>query len=190
MAILAAKFRVKNKGIFDLKGLYEYLHLWVCEEGFGPFDDKEFPEVFHGQTEFPDGSKELWIWWRCRKIPDNNSYYCYELDIDWHSVPFKNTEIVYQGKKVKVVQGDLEINVEVRIVPDYKGTWSKHWLLKHFKNFYWKVIHKSDFELRKKDMREFAYRLQETIKDFWELQPGAEEPEHEGNFWPQEGIGE
>ncbi len=191
MTTLAAKFRVKHKGVFDLKGLYEYLHLWVVEEGYGSASDQKFPETFHGQKINPDGNKELWIWWRCEKIPNNSTYYKYELDIDWHGVPpFKDTEIVYKGRKLKLVFCDLEIQIYARVVSDYKGTWRKHWLLKHFNDFYRKVIMKSNFEKHKLELYRDAYRLQETIKEYWKLTRGLEEQEHEGEFWPQEGIGE
>ena len=191
MTILAAQLRVKNKGTFDLKGLYEYLHLWVIEEGYATLSDPEFPEVFHSQHEFGNqGLKEHVIWWRLEKVPDQNNYYKYELDIDWRSVAIKDVEIVYQGKKLKLANGELQLNVYARIVTDYKGKWSKHWFLKHFNEFYWKVIMKSTFEKRKLEIYREAYRLQETIKDYWKLMPGTEEPEHDGGFWPQEGIGE
>jgi len=157
MTILAAEFRIKNKGTFDLKGLYEYLHLWVVEEGYASSSDPQFPEVFHSQHEFGNqGLKEHVIWWRLEKVPDQNNYYKYELDLDWRSVAIKDVELV----------------------------------LKHFNEFYWKVIMKSTFEKRKLELYREAYRLQETIKDYWKLMPGTEEPEHDVGFWPQEGVGE
>jgi len=191
MTLLAAKFRIKHRGIFNLKGLYEYLHEWVIEEGYA-YDgsDPKFRETFHSQTEFADGSKELWIWWRCEKNPAQSSYYKYELDIDWHAVPFKDIEMAYKGKKLKLVDGELEIQIYARVVSDCNDTWKKHWFLKHFNRIYWKVIMKSDFEKHKIELYRDAYRLQETIKDYWKLIVGAEEPEHEGGFLPQEGIGE
>ena len=190
MTILAAEFRVKNKGTFDLKGLYEYLHLWVIEEGYASLSDPEFPEVFHSQHEFGQGLKEHIIWWRLEKIPNKSAYYKYELDVNWRTVAIKDLEIIYQGKKLKLANGELQIYVYARIVTDYNGTWSKHWLLKYFNTLYWKVIMKSNLEKHKLELYREAYRLQETIKDYWKLMPGTEEQEHEGGFWPQEGIGE
>ncbi|MDD5086519.1 MAG: hypothetical protein PHV16_02080 [Candidatus Nanoarchaeia archaeon] len=191
MAILAAKWRVKYKGIFDIKALYEYLYHWSQEDGWFNGKDTDFNEVFHGQHEYPGGSKELWIWWRLDKVPNDSSYFKYELDLDWHAVPpFKDVEIVHNGKKLKLASCDLEMQLHARVVTDYNGTWGKHWLLKHFEAFYWKVLMKQQFEKQKLELYREAYRLQDIIKDYWRLYKGVEEDQAEAGFWPPGTIGE
>ena len=191
MTLLAAKFRVKYKGVFDIKGLYEYLHYWTIDEGWTSGIDPEFNEVFHGQREFPDKVREIWIWWRLNKNPNNNNYYRYELDVDWHVVPpYKKVEVVHKGRKLSLILCDLEIQIHARLVSDCNDTWKKHWFLKHFNDFYWKVIMKSNFEKHKLELYREAYRFQETIKEYWKLTRGLEEPEHEDEFWPSGVVGE
>ena len=51
-------------------------------------------------------------------------------------------------------------------------------------------INVDNIEKQKKALKGEAYRLQEAIKDFLELEKIKEEPEGQGDFFPIRGIGE
>ena len=173
--IKACYFRIKFKDIFFMKGLFEdmkeYLleHDWSSVDMNGEIEHKEHWETMYLERGLPNGSVERWIYWRLQKYPVQNSYYRWHLDIDWHNVALSETEVMRDGKKLKVNKGEVEVKVWTYLELDYKGEWSKHPILKIFSAIFPNRIMKEDFEDHKRELYREAYNLGAYIKRWMKL---------------------
>ena len=164
------------------------LHDWFVEEGWITRNDAEWPENFYLLREANIG-KEMWIWWRFKKVPNDNAYYRWIFDIFWHVVGGKDIEVTHNGQKYKTNYADLEFLIISKLELDYKRAWGKHPLLKHFREFFQKRMFKSELKKQKHDLYRETYRFQEMVKTYVGLRKYMPEPEGQ-EYWPQKGVGE
>jgi len=150
---------------------YEDLHDWLKEHGWTDWEDKwDHYETFYLEKIDKGGFKEVWIKWRPHRIPEKNSYYRYWLDLDFHCIALKDTEIVKEGKKLKVQKGEVELFVTAIMELDYKGEWSNHPILKFFnKLFPERIFKKEIFGEHKRELYREAYELQNYIKQWFKM---------------------
>ncbi len=192
ITIHAAEARVRHREEFHMKNLYILLHDWFIEEGWVERKDHEWPEHFYLLREAQIGT-EMWIWWRFKKVPEDNAYYRYLLDVFWHIVGAKDIEVMRQGKKYKTNWADLELMFQSRLEMDYqhetgKG-WRDHKLLGPIHEVFHKRIFKNELEKRRIDLYRDTYRAQEVVKTYLGMKTYMPEPEaHE--YWPERGVGE
>jgi hypothetical protein len=179
------QFSIKYKDVFSLKNLYQMLHEMLMEEGWWGFETTEVTpgselhsdiETLYSENVYQkgvhSGGKELWIWWRSKRagpIGKHHGYFRDLLDIDWHGAWLQEREIIHQGKKLKVQQGEMEIFFRPRIEGDYNGTWSKNRLLKHFQHIYEHRIMHQDIEKREKELWRDTYRIASKVKTWLNL---------------------
>lgn len=175
--IVAAKFRIKWKDIFDAKQFYIALHEWLDEYGWKDPQHGSSPD-YHESLYFErlsdQGDKELWIRWRMQKFPDEveNSYYKYHMDFDYHFLYLIPTEVMHEGKKFKknVYKGEVEVWIHAYLQFDYQGAWSKHPVLQYFNKMFPKRIFRKDlYDEKKKELYREAYILQNYIKHWFKL---------------------
>jgi len=186
--IEVARYRVKYRNKFDQKALYYLMHEWLVQEEWESRKDSAFKETFIGHSEANAGGDETWWCWRPEKVINN--YFKWQMSINAHTVFLKKDEVMHKGKKFKVHFGEVEVLIHAWILTDQKGDWKKHSILKHFNKIYKDRIMGDNIEKQKKALKGEAYRLQEAIKDFLELEKIKEEPEGQGDFFPIRGIGE
>lgn len=169
------EFKVKYKDVFHLKNLYIMMHELLWEEGWNGYEDDKWHadiETLYSENVFQKGihygGKELWVWWRFQKNIEGkySGYFKYILDIDFHGAYLQDVEVMHQGKKIKVANGELELFFRPKIEGDYKGTWRAHWLLKHFQDIYEQRILSADIEKLEKNLWRETYRIQSKIKAF------------------------
>jgi len=172
---VAADERIKHNDFFELKSLYMLLHEWLVEEGWAPRNDANFPERLYLHRFTQQLGQELWVWWRLSK--ELNNYYKWDLDIDWHIIGLKETEVMHDGVKYKANFGEVEFKVYAKMISDHKGEWRKHWLLKHFQNLYWKGIYWQDFQMHKIELLREVQRMFDAIKVYCKLKTYLPEPE-------------
>ncbi len=175
-AIQAAKLRIKYKDIFNLKELYIHTYEWLLEHGWssvdasGKIEDNEWWESLYLEKIGGRGEKEIWWWWRLQKLPTNNSYYKYHLDLDAHVINLNPTEVVRDGKKLKAHKGEVEVMVWAYLEFDYKGEWSRHPILKIFNQVFPKRIFKKElYESHKLELYREVYLLQDFLKKWFKL---------------------
>lgn len=190
-AVQAAKFRVKFKDIFHLKEFYKAMHEWMLEynwsstetDGLEIEDDDRFETLYLERTGL-SGDREMWWWWRVQKVPTSNSYYKYHIDVDSHILYIVDTEVMREGKKLKVHKGEIEVNIWAYLQFDYKGEWSKHPVLKMFNQVFPKRIFKKElYETHKLELYREAYVFQAYIKKWFKLKSFLPFEEIEG-FYP------
>jgi len=184
-------FSIKYVDVFSLQNLYVMMNELLIEEGWLGYEGADTELAFHSDIEtlysenvfqkaIHKGGKEYWVWWRLQKDAEDRSseYFKNTLDIDWHCVGTNPIEVVHQGKKVKAVQGELEIFFKPRIMSDIGYKWENHKFMKHFKKFYEKRLMYPHIEKREKELWRDVYRLQSKCKAFLNLRtwkPTAEQ---------------
>ncbi|MEE9525465.1 MAG: hypothetical protein V3V78_02555 [Candidatus Woesearchaeota archaeon] len=175
-SIQAAAFRVKYKDIFSLKQFYVAMREWLNEYGWssvdssGKIEGTENWETNYIERISPDGSKEMYWWWRVQKLPVHNSYYKYHLDLNFHPIGVADTEVMRDNKKFKVNKGEVEVWVFAYIEFDYLGKWSSHPILKFFNQVFPKRIFRKElYEDHKLELYREAYTLQAYMKKWFKL---------------------
>lgn len=187
------EFKVKYNDVFHLKNFYVMFHEYLIEEGFLDADQTQNPMLGHCFVEvlylekyiqkgLHRGGKEMWVWWRTIKMPEGkySGYIRYRLDFDFHVVYMVDLEVMHMGKKMKINKGEMEVMIRPRVEVDYRGEWEKHWLLKHYQDFYLRRVLKQELEKRQKDIWREAYRFQGKIKNFLGMRTFIPIPEP---FW-------
>jgi len=169
--IKITNFRVKYKDIFDLKQLYDDMHLWLEEYGWTDLEDgMDHYETLYLEKIDSGGFKELWMKWSPQKVPHGNDYYRFWIDINFHCIAIKSTEIVKGGHKLKVHKGEVEIMSQSIMELDYKDKWSKHWILKYFQKIFPERIYRKEiYEQHKKEFYRETYEFQNFIKRWMKL---------------------
>jgi len=171
--IQAGRFRVKWKDIFNVKEFYRALHEWSLEYDWKDMEDQlDHYETLYFEKVGLFGDKELWNRWRWQKIPNENSYYKYHIDLDFHYLYLVPTEVVREGKKFKkdIYKGEVEVWITALIELDYHGQWSRHPLIRHFNKIFPERIWQKDlYEEHRRELYREAYVLQNFIKQWFRL---------------------
>ncbi len=166
-------FKVKYKDVFDFKEFYTALQEWLLEhEWMDPEDKgdgKDHWESFYGERIAQDGSKEIWIRWRMYKPAPQAAFLNYYLDFDYHCLALSGTEIVKEGRKMKVHKGEVELEIKGNIEEVYKSKFDQDQFLKEIKEIFAKRIYRKTLEQRKKEYYQEAYELQNFIKQWFKL---------------------
>jgi hypothetical protein len=179
------QFKIKYKDVFSLRNLYIMMHEMLLEEGWWGWTETEGTpgsdlhadiETLYSVNNFQkgvhSGGTEYWIWWRSKRgssIGKPHGYFQDLLDIDFHGAWLQDIEVIHQGKKIKVVTGEMELFFRARVEADYNNTWKDHKILKHFQDVYEKRIMAQDIEKREKELWRDVYRISSKIKTFLNL---------------------
>ncbi|MBW3012076.1 hypothetical protein KY311_02745 [Candidatus Woesearchaeota archaeon] len=176
------KITVTYKGVFAFDTIYELVRDFLVENGFVDIDFPQSggkPDMWEKRyLEKGSPVTGYWINWETKKVPENNTYYRYILNISFQGVAVSQVDVMEAGKKVTRHKGEININIEGEVQTDFNKEWENHWLLKHFKNTYDNKIMKEEF----KDMHEATlyktmYRLQSVVKRYFKLMGGHLAPE-------------
>jgi hypothetical protein len=122
--------------------------------------------------------------------PGTNNYYRWSMNINGHVILLREVEAIKDGKKFKTNWGEVEIIIDAKVETDYKKTWRKHKILKHFEDLFRSRIFKKELEKSRDELYREAYRFQDAIKDYLEIRRHSAESESQGPFFPKRGIGE
>jgi len=174
------RIRIKYKDVFDLKGMYTDLHDYLVENNWAPEKDDKFNEVFYHHRWTQTGGEEIRWWWRLKKEATASTYYWWEMDMDTRCVGIKHTEIVLDGKKFKSNTGEIELNVEARIV--LNPEWTKDSILKSVQHLFKKRIFWRDIDMHRIECYRDVYRMMEFLKTHFKLKKYRPEPEGEQFF--------
>jgi hypothetical protein len=160
------KISVKVEQPFHFKNLYQYMHLWLVENGFESADgDGDKWETFY--LEKIGQVKEYWVEWDMVKNIHKNKYYNYKLNVKMHLLGMKKIEVMQEGHKVKLDHGEIEIIIDGKIQTDLEGKWKKHWFLKNFKKVYDERIFKEEFMgMHEVNLYRLMYEFQGMIKKY------------------------
>jgi len=178
---VAKDVRVKYKDYFTVLHLYKLMHEWLVMEGWGPRRDTAWPEKLYLQRETQQSGREYWIWWRMEK--KMNAMFHWHMDLDIHINLVKDTEVMHDGQKYKTQWGEPEIKIYAKLVYDPENKFSKHPLLKGFKDIYFKRIIKKEKEYYRKGLHREVNRFIDLLKHYFQFKTYLPEPEYV-HFFP------
>lgn len=183
---------------FSLMELYKRIHRFLQEERW--FDLKG-SEIDNGSGEYEDyffqrkdGPMQFnQIWWRATKRPEihGNKYIQFYLALDIATIAMKVKEVVVDGQKMKLEDGELRVRAFLYFVDEdpNKGStgneWKQNSILSMAKNLgFWK---RENLEVEKRckmELIKFSNDLYELIQKYTGLKP--EGPAKD--FFPQGGA--
>jgi len=113
------KFVVNYKDVFIFEDLYVLMYEWLVSNGYASRSDADFPERYYLDRTGAAG-KEVWIRWRCKKVPTagTRKFWRFDLDIDIHVLGLKDVELVVQNKKMKANKGEVDVEVVANLIFD------------------------------------------------------------------------
>lgn len=187
------KWVFNYKEVFDMTMLYTLAHEWLIDEGWAPRDDFEFPEIHYLQRELPFG-KEIWIRWRCHKDADfspkgadGSALFHYEMDIEFHVLGLKNTEIIVKDQKFKTNKGEVEIACNCGLILDYKGYFDKNPILKPIRKMWIERVIWPKTRLNKIEVQSQAFRFRDAISTYLQVEKLLSDTEF-AEFWTKKSM--
>ena len=168
--IWSAAFRLKYRDVFNLKNFYRMVHEWLKEKDWKAADGSDdHYEIYMYEKNDEAGFKEIHIWWRPQKSFTESNFYDWKLKIDFKCLYTKSTEIMWQGKKLKVEKGEVEMKIRSYVELIGWQQWKNHWFLKRFFQFYWRRIMHGELQKIKMLLYRETYELQDSMKAFLQL---------------------
>jgi hypothetical protein len=161
-----ASITVNVEQPFHFKNLYKFMHDWMVENRFVDLEEGiDKWEKYY--LERVGQVKEYIIEWDTIRKVEDNTYYRYKLNIKFHLLNIKQAEVMLEGVKTKLQDGELKVEMEAKIETDVGDKWKKHWLLKYFKNRYDQKIFYQEFRgTHEINLYRLVYELQNLIKDY------------------------
>lgn len=162
--------RIKYIDVIDLREFYDSLHEWLMENDWkDEGEDSDKYETYYGERIDRNGGREIHINWRMYKKPPNTDAFVYYMDVYYHCIAIRPTEIVKEGKKLKVNKGIVEMKIAGYIDEVYKEKFMKSKILKPLLTLFSKRIYHDATNLRKKELYQEIYSLQNWMKQYMKL---------------------
>jgi hypothetical protein len=135
MADKLPKISITYKGIFDFGDIYGLIHDFLKDKeytgkdfaGQGPKDMYEFEYIEKG-----DVAKQYQIKWEAKK--EDESFFTAKVNVKFEGKNIAKTEIMHEGVKVKVDNGEISIEIESEFDTNYDKATKEHPFVKHFKS--------------------------------------------------------
>lgn len=122
----------KHKGIFSFPAFYKFCYDWLVDETELLMQETKYVEKLQGDA------KEMDIEWKgFTKLTD---YFKFDMKIVFKILGLKQVEIVQDGKKVKMNQGQVEMKVKGILVRDWQGKFENNGFQKFLRAIYEKWI--------------------------------------------------
>jgi len=155
--------KVKWKGNFDLKLLYNKLKDWFVNEGYG-----EPKEELYAERIKPTGAKTIEINWSCSKTEEE--YFGLNIKVSYYAVDLEEVEITTDdGKKLKLNKGEIEIKFTSTLTLDTDERFGKGPHVNVQQKFYEKHIIPDNIEKQKIELYEKTLDIIDQAKNFLNL---------------------
>ena len=129
--------KIKQKGIFDFRKLYNFSYDLLREEGYR-IQEKNYTEGIVG-----DNKKTEIKWIALKKVSD---YFRYMIQVDWLVLNMKNVEVQREGKKIKMNSGEVELRIKGILIKDYEHKWEDNPFFKILRGIYDRYLIRSRVE--------------------------------------------
>jgi hypothetical protein len=166
----ASSLIIKYKDIFDLGEFYTALLNWLDDYDWHDCIEDELAEraeSYMGQVVDKGGGREVWFRWRLKKTPADSSKIDFFMDMNFHGLGLKSTEVVKAGKKIKADKGELEITIKASVHLKYMAELDKDSLLKYLKDLFTKKAY--DPAQYVKELYQEVYAFQNFIKQWFKM---------------------
>ena len=173
-----SKWELVVRDTFNLKELYVRLHEFLKDEEFvdlGSGGDNY--ETFYYEKDNGDGTTDHKIWWRAARFsknPAHNNIKFY-MQLDMKTVRMQKKEIIVDGQKQKLDNGELEFKfylfIDYRNNKDDTHAFDNHFILKHFKNLFWNKWNREPENLAKGEAMAFSNDMYSLIQTYSGVRP-------------------
>lgn len=123
--------KLDYSGLFKFSDLYQEGHFWFSEENYGVIEEK-YAEKISGN------SKEIDVIWKCTKRLGD--YFKIEMKVTWEIKNMVEVEVEVDGKKKKMQQGKLRIDIKGAIIKDAGSIWDPKPVYRFLRDVYNKYI--------------------------------------------------
>jgi len=173
---------VEKGGLANLNDLYMWMHQWFQKEQLTHWAEGSRYEDFYLHRIRGDGVQENLIWWRAlRKI---NPYIYYFIKMDWQVFGAKETEVLYNDKKVKAHKLGIVIRMWWWVQIDPFNKWETSFL-NRIAEWLYRYLLNTEMEDHRDKCREIARRLDNELKAFFEMTTSMPMPR---SWFPEEGY--
>jgi hypothetical protein len=155
--------KIKWKGHFDFKVLYNKLKDWLVNEGYGEPKEKLYAEKIK-----PTGSKNMEIVWTASKIEED--YFGLLIKIQFFGINIEDVEVTNdEGKKLKLNNGEIEIKFTSVLTLDINSRFGKGPNISIQQKFYEKYIILDNIEKQKIELYEKTMDIIDLTKNYLNL---------------------
>ena len=155
--------RLKYRGVYDFEGLCRTMRQWIVDHGY------EFHEtsVKH-KVPSPAGSELELKWESWKKV---TGYIKFWIKIYFHLWDVNEVEVVKDGRKQKLTQARMQIEMWGQVDLDYHNRFTGSRFAKFLQDFYHKYIIRKDLDLVATDELYYrVYKLYSVAKQFLEME--------------------
>jgi len=162
-----AKFTISYSDLFVLDALWEYVHNWLHDADWnGRGDYQHSVEHFYAQSDYVDGTFDLIAMWRLQRVPQNNPFIRFHMDVDWKGSRIK--PVVFpdpnnQGNRINAHKGSITLNVTAIMELDYQHK-AEQWPWKLLYGLVGKQLIKPMTEEFSRELFQEAYAFQTALK--------------------------
>ena len=125
------KEELKNKGIFDFSGLYNYAYEYFRTEGYGVNED-EYAEKIAGEC------RDVKVKWKATK--GVSDYFKFEIKFEIGIRGMSDVEVEIDGQKKQMNKGEIKFKIEGFLVKDPKSKWENSAFERFLRDVYNKYI--------------------------------------------------
>lgn len=167
------------KESFDFPALYKVLHHFMVENYWFDLEGGDYFETFYKEQHLPGGAINHDIRWRAVREPKSEfhrsiKFIKYYLKLEMKTIVMKKTEVMIDGKKVKMNEGELTVRAKFYLHLDWAekdSDWNKNSILKFFNRRFWNRMNKSVFSNAKRELVGASREIYHLIQTYTGIEP-------------------
>jgi len=155
------KTKVKYDGLFNFRDFYNFAYEWLSEEANLSVIEKKYEEKLKGLV------KEIVLEWNCTK--EVTDFFKFEFEIKMTLKRLVEKEILKDGKKIKINEGSIKIDLKGNLIKDYEGKFETSAFYKFLRGAYERWI-MSRIEEYKEKVIELSNNFLNEAKDYLDME--------------------
>lgn len=155
--------RIKHQGVFDMQGLFKTIRNWFLDHSY------EFHETdIKHKVPSPSGYEEEYAMYGIKEV---NSYIRFKITVYMIIYDIKDVEVVRDGKKHKLTQASLNMELWGAIEYDWQNRFDSSSFLQSLRDFMNKYVIKKTLDVKWEDELYYrVYKLQTAIKEYLDFE--------------------
>ena len=150
---------IKYEGICDWDAIYSFIINWFFDHGYSMVNESEYKHKSGGEEEITiDAEKKM------------SGLIMYTMSIKIHLWGLKDVEVTVKGKKKKLSQLRIRMEIKPTMIIDYRNRFKGSKFLEKIFNFYINTIRKREIELIEDDLYYEMVHLHDGIKKLFDMQ--------------------
>lgn len=176
-----SKWELTIRDTFSLPEFYKRVHTFLNEEGWKDLTSEklrdcgdDYETYYYEKNE--SGAKFNVIWWRAQKEPvvSGANYVHFYMILDFDTKFMKPKEIIHNGQKVTLDNGELKVTCELFLVDNHEQVgreWDANPILSYFKKSFWDRTNKGVLGACKGEIVKFSNDLYQLIQTYAGIRP-------------------